>query len=120
MGGVWSTNRPPATYGSSVTLRAGGGTVVYVVGLVLLAAVAAGSWVSSPVEWKDSDSDVHRGAVIGYVLFLAVAASPQGYRLELTGLPTLAVALAWGADIAARPGWRSSSARRSIPSEAAV
>ena len=41
------------------------------------------------------DFDVHRGAMIGYVLFLAVAANPQGYRLELIGLPTLAVALAW-------------------------
>ena len=39
---------------------------------------------------------LHRGAVIGYALFLAFAANPQGYRLELVALPTLAVALASG------------------------
>ena len=47
--------------------------------------------------------DVHRGAVIGYAVFLAFAANPQGYRLELVALPTLAVALAWGADVG--PNW---------------
>jgi hypothetical protein len=60
--------------------------------------------------------DVHRGAMIGYVLFLAVAANPQGYRLELIGLPTLAVALAWGAAAAARYPWRETRLARPIVS----
>jgi hypothetical protein len=46
--------------------------------------------------------DLHRGAVLGYALFLAAAANPQGYRLELIALPTLAVVLAFWARIARR------------------
>ncbi len=83
--------------------------MVLYVGLAALAALVVVFLVRAP---REPYFDVHRGAMIGYVLFLAVAANPQGYRLELIGLPTLAVALAWGAAAAARYTWRETRLAR--------
>jgi hypothetical protein len=66
--------------------------VTLYIGLAVLAALVVVFLLRAS---SDPYFDVHRGAMIGYVVFLAVAANPQGYRLELIGLPTLAVALAW-------------------------
>ncbi len=86
--------------------------VLYLGLLALAALVVIFLWRAG----REPYFDVHRGAMIGYVLFLAVAANPQGYRLELIGLPTLAVALAWGVAAAARYPWRETRLARPIVS----
>jgi hypothetical protein len=76
------------------------------VGMVALISVVAFFLLRSP---RDPYFDLHRGAVVGYGVFLALAANPQGYRLELVALPTLAVALAFCSG--AVRGWWGSARR---------
>jgi hypothetical protein len=87
--------------------------LVLYVGLAALAALVVVFLLRAP---REPYFDVHRGAMIGYVLFLGVAANPQGYRLELIGLPTLAVALAWGVGAAFGNLWRDTRLARSVVS----
>jgi hypothetical protein len=67
--------------------------------MITLVALVAVFLLRAP---RDPYFDLHRGAVVGYGVFLALAANPQGYRLELVALPTLAIALAFCTDCARR------------------
>jgi hypothetical protein len=79
-------------------------------GMIALVVLTLWFLIRSP---RDPYFDVHRGAVVGYAIFLALAANPQGYRLELIAVPTLAVALSYWADRAL--GWRRAVRRTPGP-----
>ena len=75
-------------------------------GMIVLVALTVLFLVRAP---RDPYFDVHRGAVVGYVIFLAAAANPQGYRLELIAVPTLAVTISYWAARALE--WRAERSR---------